>query len=103
MNCSISWFYHTLADLIFYSDSPLDLKIKGNMMCDLFSLTGKWWFCWLDIALAGQINMGESFQDYSGIQDFKMQNLAESDTFSGFCFDYLKIFDHLTYLFQLAQ
>ena len=24
-----------------YSDSPLDLKIKGNMMCDLFALTGK--------------------------------------------------------------
>ena len=25
----------------YYSDSPLDLKIKGNMLCDLFSLTGK--------------------------------------------------------------
>jgi len=24
-----------------YSDSPLDLKIKGNMLCDLFSLTGE--------------------------------------------------------------
>ena len=26
----------------FFSDAPLDLKIKSNMMSDLFSLVGKW-------------------------------------------------------------
>ena len=41
------------------------------MMCDLFSLTGKSLLYWLETALAGQIYMGERFQDYSGIQDFE--------------------------------
>ena len=27
--------------MFFSSDSPLDLKIKGNMLCDLFSLAGE--------------------------------------------------------------
>lgn len=27
--------------MVVFSDSPLDLKIKGNMLCDLFSLAGE--------------------------------------------------------------
>ena len=41
------------------------------MMCDLFSLTGKWRLYWIETALAIQLYMGEHFQGYSGIQDFE--------------------------------
>ena len=53
--------------------------------------------------------MGESFQDYSWIQDFeadfpkkvslKMLNSADNDSFSDFVSVYLKVFDYLTWNF----
>ena len=46
--CFWQWFLTLFALKIYHfvphylcSDSPLDLKIKGNMLCDLFSLAGE--------------------------------------------------------------
>lgn len=39
-NCAIK--INDIIYLFFYSDSPLDSKIKTNMMCDVFSLSGKY-------------------------------------------------------------
>lgn len=40
--CNKDKWHYLFIYLFFYSDSPLDSKIKTNMMCDVFSLSGKY-------------------------------------------------------------
>ena len=47
--------------------------------------------------------MGESFQDYSWIQEFGddfMLNSADNNSFSDLVSVYLEVFDHLTWNFK---
>ena len=61
---------------------------------------------WMEIVNVYMI-MGESFEDYSWIQEFKAKMLNSADNtcynFSDFVSVYLKVFDHLAWIFNILE
>ena len=63
--------------MFFSSDSPLDLKIKGNMLCDLFSLAGEFGNLPTDTSLSwGQLMLFKVFRQVQYLSIRNSQSLT---------------------------